>query len=67
MAEKKIDPTAAPPTPAEVSVMIQGDRIIFQTDEANAFYTYDKDTAGQSACDGDCAAAWPPVIAHGEG
>ena len=62
MAEKKIDPASAPPTPAEVSVMVQGDKIVFQTDMANAFYTYDKDTAGQSACDDKCAEAWPPVI-----
>ena len=66
MAEKKIDPASAPPTPAEVSVMVQGDHIVFQTDMANAFYTYDKDPAGQSACDDKCAEAWPPVLAHGE-
>jgi predicted lipoprotein with Yx(FWY)xxD motif len=26
-------------------------------------YVFDKDTAGKSTCDGDCAAKWPPVIA----
>ncbi len=66
MAEKKIDPTMVPPTPAEVSVMVQGSTIVFQTDDASAFYTYDKDTAGQSACDAKCAETWPPVVAHGE-
>ena len=28
-------------------------------------YTFDKDSAGKSACYGDCAAAWPPVAATG--
>lgn len=26
-------------------------------------YTFDKDSAGKSACNGACAAAWPPVMA----
>lgn len=26
-------------------------------------YTFDKDTAGKSACVGECAAAWPPLAA----
>ena len=26
-------------------------------------YTFDKDPAGRSACNGDCAVKWPPVIA----
>ncbi|RJG16084.1 COG4315 family predicted lipoprotein [Massilia cavernae] len=26
-------------------------------------YTYDKDSAGKSACSGQCAANWPPVMA----
>ncbi len=24
-------------------------------------YTFDKDAAGKSNCNGDCAAAWPPL------
>lgn len=27
-------------------------------------YTFDKDSAGKSACYGDCAATWPPVAAE---
>ena len=27
-------------------------------------YTFDKDSAGKSACYGDCATAWPPVSAE---
>jgi predicted lipoprotein with Yx(FWY)xxD motif len=26
-------------------------------------YTFDKDTGGTSACDGDCAVKWPPFAA----
>jgi predicted lipoprotein with Yx(FWY)xxD motif len=26
-------------------------------------YTFDKDTAGKSACNGDCAVNWPPLMA----
>lgn len=26
-------------------------------------YTYDKDSAGKSACNGDCAVNWPPLMA----
>lgn len=29
-------------------------------------YTFDKDSAGKSACNGPCAANWPPVMASGE-
>jgi len=31
-------------------------------------YTFDKDVAnsGKSACNGQCAALWPPVVADGE-
>ena len=28
-----------------------------------ALYNYDQDSAGMSACAGDCAAAWPPLAA----
>lgn len=28
-----------------------------------ALYNYDQDMAGMSACNGDCAAAWPPLAA----
>jgi predicted lipoprotein with Yx(FWY)xxD motif len=34
------------------------------TDKAGmTVYIFDKDSAGKSACYGDCAAAWPPVPA----
>lgn len=35
------------------------------TDNAGmTVYTFDKDSAGKSACYGDCATAWPPVMAN---
>jgi predicted lipoprotein with Yx(FWY)xxD motif len=30
--------------------------------EGKTLYTFDKDTAGKSNCNGGCAAAWPPFI-----
>jgi predicted lipoprotein with Yx(FWY)xxD motif len=29
-------------------------------------YTFDKDAGGKSACNGPCAANWPPLLAGGE-
>lgn len=29
-------------------------------------YTFDKDAAGKSACNGPCAANWPPLMAAGD-
>jgi predicted lipoprotein with Yx(FWY)xxD motif len=29
-------------------------------------YTFDKDTGGKSACNGPCAANWPPLTAGGD-
>jgi predicted lipoprotein with Yx(FWY)xxD motif len=29
-------------------------------------YTFDKDAAGKSNCNGQCAANWPPVMATGD-
>jgi predicted lipoprotein with Yx(FWY)xxD motif len=28
-------------------------------------YTFDRDSAGKSACNGQCAANWPPLMAQG--
>lgn len=30
-------------------------------------YTFDKDTAGKSACNGPCATNWPPLMAAADG
>lgn len=31
--------------------------------EGMTLYTFDKDTEGKSACNGQCAANWPPLMA----
>ena len=28
-------------------------------------YTFDRDSGGKSVCNGQCAANWPPLLAHG--
>ena len=30
-------------------------------------YSFDKDAGGKSACNGPCAANWPPLLATGDG
>src|SRR6187551_3141243 len=32
-------------------------------DKDMTLYTFDKDTAGKSVCNGQCATNWPPVMA----
>ena len=36
---------------------------IYTTAKGMTLYTFDKDSAGTSNCDGDCAAKWPPFKA----
>lgn len=50
-------PAAAEGTPAKAqSGMLVGDN-------GMTLYTFDKDSAGKSACNGPCAANWPPLKA----
>ena len=35
----------------------------FVDDKGMTLYTFDKDMAGKSACNGPCATAWPPMMA----
>lgn len=35
---------------------------VMASKEGKTLYTFDKDTAGQSNCNGGCAAAWPPFM-----
>jgi predicted lipoprotein with Yx(FWY)xxD motif len=39
-------------------------RILFDADD-QAIYLFDKESGPTSACYGDCAAAWPPVLTEG--
>jgi predicted lipoprotein with Yx(FWY)xxD motif len=36
---------------------------IYTDQNGMTLYTFDKDSAGKSNCDGDCAAKWPPFMA----
>ena len=36
---------------------------MFVTAKGMTLYTFDKDTAGKSACNGKCAENWPPALA----
>lgn len=53
------------PYPAEVALTDDGDKgYLFRTCPGNMrLYTYDGDSAGRSACTGDCERLWLPVIA----
>ena len=35
---------------------------VISTTNGMTLYTYDKDTAGQSTCYGECAQNWPPYL-----
>ena len=35
----------------------------FVDDKGMTLYTFDKDSAGKSACNGPCATNWPPLMA----
>jgi predicted lipoprotein with Yx(FWY)xxD motif len=56
-------PTAAPQLQTDVTV---GDNPslgkIFVDDNGMTLYTFKNDTAGASACSGNCAVIWPPLI-----
>lgn len=56
------DPADAP-LPAAVSLVRTNGAYSFRDDEGRALYFYDRDTAGRSNCDGQCAVAWPPIAA----
>jgi predicted lipoprotein with Yx(FWY)xxD motif len=46
---------AAPPTKTEGGVLVGPNGM--------TLYTFDKDTAGKSVCNGQCATNWPPLMA----
>ncbi len=50
--------TAAPAKVAETS---KGKALVDA--KGMTLYTFDRDTAGKSACNGQCAQNWPPLIA----
>lgn len=51
---------AAGPTVTKVEA---GGSSFYADAKGMALYTFDKDADGKSACNGDCAAKWPPLAA----
>lgn len=47
---------AAPPTK-------MADGVLVDSAKGMTLYTFDKDTAGKSVCNGPCATNWPPLMA----
>ena len=39
------------------------DGAVYTNEQGMTLYTFDKDSAGKSTCDGDCAVKWPPLKA----
>lgn len=54
---------AAAAAPAAPAAPVNG---VLATPAGATLYTFDKDTpgSGKSACNGQCAANWPPLAAH---
>jgi predicted lipoprotein with Yx(FWY)xxD motif len=49
---------------AEPAMVAEGAGGKMYTDaKGMTLYTYDKDSGGKSACNGDCAVNWPPLMA----
>lgn len=44
--------------------MVEGGKLVDH--EGMTLYTFDKDTAGKSACNDQCAANWPPLAAEAD-
>ena len=39
-------------------------RTVYTDAQGMTLYTFDRDSAGKSSCDGDCATRWPPFTAE---
>lgn len=48
--------------PAKIAT-IEGQKV-YTDAQGMTLYTFDKDAAGKSSCDGDCAIKWPPFKAE---
>ena len=48
--------------PAQIKSTPQGN--VYTDANGMTLYTFDKDSAGKSSCDGDCATKWPPFKAE---
>ena len=54
------------PLPAAISLVKENGSLDFRDDNGQALYTSDRDSTGQSACDGACAKTWLPVTASAD-
>jgi predicted lipoprotein with Yx(FWY)xxD motif len=54
---------AQAPSPAHVANTDKGQTLVDA--KGMTLYTFDKDAAGKSACNGPCAKNWPPLMATG--
>jgi predicted lipoprotein with Yx(FWY)xxD motif len=54
------------PLPAAISLVQEANDYHFTDDDGGALYTFDRDSAGESACVGQCATRWLPVPASGD-
>jgi predicted lipoprotein with Yx(FWY)xxD motif len=50
-------------SPAHVAETAKGKTLVDA--KGMTLYTFDKDAAGKSACNGPCATNWPPLMASG--
>ncbi|MFL6055176.1 MAG: hypothetical protein ACJ72W_20040 [Actinoallomurus sp.] len=59
----------APSSPAAASAAVDAKKIdlgpILVDGKGMTLYLFEKDKGGKSACDGACAAAWPPLLTSG--
>ena len=53
----------APAVPPGIDVTVTATGRLMTTDKGYTVYTYDKDSATKSNCDGACAETWKPVVA----
>jgi len=58
------DDKGKPPVGVKVQKTATGQ--VFADSKGMTLYTFDKDTAGKSACNGPCAQNWPPLAAKAE-
>ena len=52
---------AQAPAPAKAADTSKGSALV--DSKGMTLYTFDRDTTGKSACNGQCASNWPPLIA----
>lgn len=55
-----------PPTPAEISLMVEGNQYVFRTETGQSLYVREADRRLESTCDQGCLSDWSPVTASGK-